>query len=197
MVIPLNKDNRHGCLILADCKKKQYSYLDPLHPTKGNGMLLDDFLTFLRKRNSVSPEKVVSTGWAVTDWSGLPQQTDGNNCGIFVCAYAEAFIKNRLDQLTYLDCTSSRQRYAAILLRSAPCCKHLCLYCGKDEFKKIKGKNTIVEMVLCEVCKRWVHVTPCLRDLKVKVDVIRSDDYVFLCKICVVNGDILQGVVLD
>ncbi|KAJ1528930.1 hypothetical protein ONE63_007299 [Megalurothrips usitatus] len=191
LIIPLHVNSNHWCLVVADIKSKKYTYLDPMHPADTEKRM-DSFLNFLRRRNTMCTETVVTTGWTVVVVKDLPSQTDSNNCGIFVCAYAIAYLQNDLPNLVHIDCNEKRVQYAREILTNAACCKHLCISCGLDEFKKCRTKMSLQEMVQCNTCKRWVHMWPCLKYLKLKPQEIRSSEYTFQCKLCQLNGKLLQ-----
>ncbi|KAJ1528189.1 hypothetical protein ONE63_008101 [Megalurothrips usitatus] len=190
IIMPYHANGNHWCLIIADCSAKQYTYLDPYHPSESTPTHLDKFVQFLRKRNAITSDQIVSSGWVPKVFGGLPRQEDNMNCGVLVCYYAVCVLQN-VSSHNGIDCRRLRQDFACKLIQDAPFCKHLCVYCGKDEFKKNRSSKRVSEMVMCERCKRWAHMWPCLKYLKATAKVIRSETFDFVCKLCEVNGHLL------
>jgi Ulp1 family protease len=94
LVMPVNMSGNHWCLVLADFEKKSYQFYDPLNLQRNSCLYKSEFLRFIKNRNQSSAEKLDTDGWTNPALENVPHQedTDVDNCGIYVVYYALRFM---------------------------------------------------------------------------------------------------------
>lgn len=170
--MPINTSGNHWCLIIADCKTRSFQYLDPLN-LRNNGRCMQQFLGMLSK-NKHSNHEIQDCTVSQSQPIDLPSQEDFLNCGPFVVLYAA--LRMGVFQLeSNFDIYRFRYNIARKILEKCPPMTHLCLKCGKDEYR-IKDDSVGV-MINCDACHRWLHLR-C-----VSANVSEEDDR-FICELC-------------
>lgn len=169
-LMPLNMNNNHWCLVVANFESKSYQCFDPINMS-ATSAYFSNFVHFLKK------SKFDYKGWqCLPQDPRMPTQTDGVSCGIFVILYAIT-VMGLVPITESLNLQVVRRSIAYNILENCPNMSHLCLKCGKDEYAR-SSEDSIVTMVQCNVCERWLHFKCC----RPAVDTLEDDYECFLCK---------------
>ena len=89
LLIPINRGNTHWCLAYVNMRERTVHYLDSLNG--GGSDVVEALINWLTdehrdKKGCALQGKPFTAGGAIP---GLPQQTNGLDCGAFVCAFGE------------------------------------------------------------------------------------------------------------
>lgn len=84
ILIPINIDNTHWTIMLVIPKSKIMIYLDSFRQDCPQN-ILDGVLTFVKEYFNVDLKK---ENWILHNPKDVPRQTNGTDCGIFICAWA-------------------------------------------------------------------------------------------------------------
>ncbi|KAJ8906249.1 hypothetical protein NDN08_002742 [Rhodosorus marinus] len=123
LVIPINHENFHWACAVIDLRKKQLAYFDSLGGK--NTTVLGNLLQWLRDE-SIDKKKVAldveGEGWEqVFPGSSVPQQTNGDDCGVFACKFADYYTQDKAFDFGTEDMGYFRMRIVAELLAKRAC----------------------------------------------------------------------------
>uniref|UniRef100_A0A7S2ZHN5 Ubiquitin-like protease family profile domain-containing protein n=2 Tax=Rhodosorus marinus TaxID=101924 RepID=A0A7S2ZHN5_9RHOD len=123
LVIPINHENFHWACAVIDLRRRQLSYFDSLGGK--NTTVLGHLLQWLRDE-SMDKKKVAldveGEGWEqVFPGSSVPQQTNGDDCGIFACKFADYYAQGKAFDFGTEDMGYFRMRIVAELLAKRAC----------------------------------------------------------------------------
>jgi len=123
LIIPINHENFHWACAVIDMRKKQLIYFDSLGGK--NTTVLGHLQQWLRDE-SLDKKKVAldveGKGWEqVFPGSAVPQQTNGDDCGIFACKFADYYTQDRAFDFGTEDMGYFRMRIVAELLAKRAC----------------------------------------------------------------------------
>ena len=95
VLIPVNVDNLHWVLVVVDILARQFLYYDSLCGG-GAAPILQVVRRWLRDEVAARLGEDAVRGWEIEEWAGvmdvgLPHQSDGGSCGVFVMAAADCF----------------------------------------------------------------------------------------------------------
>jgi len=95
VLIPVNVDNLHWVLVVVDILARQFLYCDSLCGC-GAAPVLQVVRRWLRDEVAARLGEDAVRGWEVGEWAGdmdvgLPHQSDGGSCDVFVMAAADCF----------------------------------------------------------------------------------------------------------
>ena len=98
LIIPINLDNMHWLCVAIWFKKKKIEYYDSMigGDTRGLCRILLQYLQDDMKQYhhpSVIHEYDMSS-WTISIRHDIPQQSNGYDCGVFICMYADYIIRN-------------------------------------------------------------------------------------------------------
>jgi sentrin-specific protease 1 len=110
--VPLHLRNDHWCLAVVDFEKKEVLSYDSLG--KDNTRCLTTLLHFLqdehRERKDSSNEFDVTSYAKVNEPNNVPHQVNGNDCGVFLCQFAEFLSRSEPFSFTGLEMPFYRQK---------------------------------------------------------------------------------------
>jgi len=119
LIIPLNQRDQHWSLFAVDNIKKQINYYDsylafyeeaqPLRPYTKCFSALQNFLE--KEHLKQKGTKLESLYTTFTDLN-VPQQDNGNDCGVFACQFAECLSRNAPFRLSPADIPYFRKKMA-------------------------------------------------------------------------------------
>jgi len=90
--IPINIDNRHWTLLVVRVKEQEIHYYDSMatNGTNGNKYIQAILQWIVDEANDKKNEKLDVTNFKLFDHGkNIPQQENGNDCGVFVCTFAD------------------------------------------------------------------------------------------------------------
>jgi sentrin-specific protease 1 len=82
---PINHNNIHWSLAYVDVDKQSITYLDSLGCDGKD--VLKNILHYLKDEHLDKKQNPLPNAWTLLS-PDVPQQTNGNDCGVFVCAFA-------------------------------------------------------------------------------------------------------------
>jgi len=133
VLIPVNVDNLHWVLVVVDIRARQFLYYDSYCGGRA-ASVLPVVRRWLRDEVAARLGGDVVDGWEIDDWAGvmdvgLPQQSDGGSCGVFVMAAADCFALGAPLSFAQADMPVLRQRIGVALyvdsLTAADACARL------------------------------------------------------------------------
>ena len=89
MVVPINVNGCHWASCHVDFLQKTLLYMDSMR--SGNRLAtlyLELMRQYLEAEHLDQNKKPLEQGWRCIDATKLPQQTNGNDCGVFTLSYA-------------------------------------------------------------------------------------------------------------
>lgn len=153
LVMPLLESDNHWCLAIADMKKNEFIFIDPVKSTREKTERKKiEFLEFLRLLYSKGISVPVN-GWKSVVLNHI-NQYDTYNCGVFVVYFMQQLL-NRED-LTISQCMDSyRHTIRNMLLEMSDDMKQVCI-CG-DYVATNGGWPFIKPWEQCNMCRRYFH----------------------------------------
>lgn len=147
--IPINDDNYHWTLAWIDIEGKKVTHLDSCCAQNDNpprNTKLHHLLHYLQDRASAEGyDDFFRDSWKIIDdGKGIPQQTDGTSCGVFVCMFATLIKMGLPLKFSNDHAISFRSRIARELLKfgvGSPQAREAGIFC--PSFQGIMNlKNT-------------------------------------------------------
>jgi len=119
VIIPVNVGNLHWVLVVIDVQARQFQYYDSMHGV-GAAHVLATARRWLSDEVAARLGKDVARAWEIEVWEGemdlgLPRQSDGGSCGVFVLAAADCFSLGAPLCFGQEDIPVLRQRLSAVL----------------------------------------------------------------------------------
>jgi hypothetical protein len=115
--------------------------------------------------------------------TSLPQQTNGHDCGVFVCLFAERISRSAMFDFVEEDCYYFRLRIASeiqqgrlVVDRCASCC---CILVPFDETSSADERAGYP----CIVCQAWFHST-CMMKMMNHENDIKDLEHGVVCGMC-------------
>lgn len=111
ILVPIHDRTIHWCLVAIDLRKKTLSYYDSMGGV--NDRCLDALLNYL---NAESQDKLQKPLEAMSTWrkinmgTSVPQQSNGSDCGVFLCTYAEFLSRDAEFTFSQEDMPNIRKR---------------------------------------------------------------------------------------
>jgi sentrin-specific protease 1 len=123
LLIPINYPGSHWALMVLDMKNKVTTYYDSLGAPHPGHAISAKLLRWLRDEwREKKGGELETSGWEVrTAPSTLPRQTNGFDCGVFMCVYMDFLAAGHVptvSDFTQEDMPMFRNRIAASLLQS-------------------------------------------------------------------------------
>jgi sentrin-specific protease 1 len=88
LLFPVHSGNNHWCLCVVNFKDKRFEYYDSLGGK--NNHLLSFMRCYVRDELAAYSEINYNfKGWTNYTPTNIPHQTNGNDCGVFMCKYAD------------------------------------------------------------------------------------------------------------
>ena len=109
VVIPINLDDLHWMCVVVDFVNKRFVAHDSL--SRGKAKHQDKInltRTWLQAEHGRRLESELDLSSWTDEHSGTPAQTDGFNCGVFVCQYAKCLCKGIPANFTSSNCRDLR-----------------------------------------------------------------------------------------
>ncbi|KAJ8729116.1 hypothetical protein PYW08_000697 [Mythimna loreyi] len=106
---------RHWCLCLVDFRKRAITYLD----SRGqpNQECLDALLQYLKDEHQDKKKAPFDdSGWKTECATGIPQQMNGSDCGMFACTFAEFSARDAAYSFTQAHMPYLRRKAALEIL---------------------------------------------------------------------------------
>ncbi|XP_030386025.1 sentrin-specific protease 1-like [Scaptodrosophila lebanonensis] len=102
ILVPFNEKSLHWCLAIIDMRTQRISYYNSLNG--GNLPFLQALAIYLASE-SMDKLKVPfnSSSWRLVNVAGLPKQSNGQDCGVFTCMYAEHVARGQPINFTQRD----------------------------------------------------------------------------------------------
>jgi len=119
VLIPVNVGNLHWVLVVIDVEARRLQYYDSMHGV-GAAHVLETARRWLSDEVTARLGEDVARAWEMESWDcvmdiGLPRQTDGGSCGVFVLAAADCFSLGAPLCFCQADIPVLRQRISAVL----------------------------------------------------------------------------------
>jgi len=119
VIIPVNVGNMHWVLAVIDVAARRFHYYDSMHGV-GAAHVLATVRRWLSDEVSARLGEDVARAWGIEDWDGvmdigLPRQSDGGSCGVFVLAAADCFSLGAPLCFGQADMPVLRQRMSTVL----------------------------------------------------------------------------------
>jgi len=119
VIIPVNVGNMHWVLAVIDVAARRFQYYDSMNGV-GAAHVLATARRWLSDEVSAALGEEVARAWGIEDWEGvmdigLPRQSDGGSCGVFVLAAADCFSLGAPLCFGQADIPVLRQRISAAL----------------------------------------------------------------------------------
>ncbi|KAM9321990.1 sentrin-specific protease 5-like isoform 1-T2 [Pholidichthys leucotaenia] len=107
LLVPIHLEV-HWCLVMADIAKKQIC----LYDSQGNALqkVARNILKYLMKEAKEKKQTSFENGWMVSFEENIPQQTNENDCGVFVLEYSRCLALMRPFQFSQKDIPKIRKR---------------------------------------------------------------------------------------
>ncbi|CAO3600115.1 unnamed protein product [Absidia cylindrospora] len=116
LLIPINR-SYHWTLGVIDLAKKQVLVYDSLNG-RHHGPTLKLFLQYLEWEHMDKKKTAYDTsGWQTIMPSGIPQQQNSSDCGVFACTFAERLARNHEFDFGQDDMVSIRRRMVLDIMR--------------------------------------------------------------------------------
>jgi len=95
ILIPVNLNNMHWVLVVADIRQRSFLFYDSMY-AGGGAPVLGTVRRWLGDEVRARLGDDAFESWELDDWAcvvdvGFPRQTDGGSCGVFVMAAADCF----------------------------------------------------------------------------------------------------------
>ncbi|CAN8074298.1 unnamed protein product [Agarophyton chilense] len=87
MLIPINQQNLHWTLGIINFKDKIVAHLDSMGKG-GSPEVRENLLRWVRDEAATKGHEFKATEWSADDVV-VPQQTNSDDCGVFLCKYAD------------------------------------------------------------------------------------------------------------
>jgi Ulp1 family protease len=91
--VPVNIGRMHWALAVIKMRQKRIEYYDSLHKD-GRRTLEGLFLYLQAEHLSHKLEPMDTAGWQLENVCSIPRQTNGCDCGVFLCTFAECLLFN-------------------------------------------------------------------------------------------------------
>jgi len=119
VIIPVNVGNMHWVLAVIDFAARRFQFYDSMHGV-GAARVLATARRWLLDEVSARLGEDVAREWGIEDWEGvmdigLPRQSDGGSCGVFVLAAADCFSLGAPLCFGQADMPVLRQRMSVVL----------------------------------------------------------------------------------
>jgi len=119
VMMPVNVGNSHWVLVVIDVQARRFQYFDSMHGG-GASSILSTARRWLTDEVAARLGEDVSQSWKIEEWEGvmdvgLPRQSDGGSCGVFVLAAADCFSLGASLCFSQEDIPVLRQRVSAML----------------------------------------------------------------------------------
>ena len=119
VIIPVNVGNLHWVLVVIDMEARRFQYYDSIHGV-GAAHVLATARRWLSDEVAACLGEDVARAWGIEDWEGvidigLPRQSDGGSCGVFVLAAADCFALGAPLCFGQADMHVLRQHMSAVL----------------------------------------------------------------------------------
>lgn len=98
ILVPVH-DCNHWSIVSINTKNKSIKHYNSTESTTNK--VLNELVEYL-KSESIDKQQVPieMSGWTIENAEGIPQQTNGSDCGVFSCMYAEIITKNQQLEFT-------------------------------------------------------------------------------------------------
>jgi len=117
IIIPIHLGN-HWCCAVINFKKKRFEYYDSLGGS--NYACLKILRNFVKEDYLNKNKKEFDfTGWEDYMPSDIPQQTNGYDCGVFACKYADYVAKDQPFNFSQKHMRYFRKRIVLDIIRKA------------------------------------------------------------------------------
>ncbi|XP_073355455.1 ubiquitin-like-specific protease ESD4 [Aegilops tauschii subsp. strangulata] len=137
--IPLNVGNTHWITVVMHNRKKQFQVMDSLYPLDTVKALQLAISIDMEEANRITPGKYPDvTKWPITAQMDMPQQEDGNSCGLFVIEVMEHWDGERWTADFTKDTVNARRRRLVAELVLSPT---NTLECVKNKICDIAKKS--------------------------------------------------------
>lgn len=94
LLVPLHC-TMHWCLAAVDFRKRTISYYDSLKSQGDKHHFLLRLQSYIEDESQGKKNKGIDwDAWALIDVEELPQQTNTNDCGVFICQYSECLSRD-------------------------------------------------------------------------------------------------------
>lgn len=140
----------HYCLIVMERNKQTICLYDPMGGGNENDLLI--FLEYLKTSKLLYPNtknNLSNIAWKIVPPSnGMPIQTDGFNCGVYISYYMDKLPCKKLNAIPPFDPATYRNKMKEFLMKHSWPLEQLCMGCLREN----------VEMpYCCHQCQRKVH----------------------------------------
>ncbi|XP_043271224.1 sentrin-specific protease 1-like [Venturia canescens] len=108
ILVPINLGN-HWCLSIIDLEKKRIRHFDSF--TRENPRYFETLLEYMQQEavgKNVRP--IIRDEWKLKTEKDIPKQNNGNDCGVFMCTYAEYVTADREMNFTQKDIPGVRAK---------------------------------------------------------------------------------------
>lgn len=108
MLVPIHL-GYHWCLAVVDLRDKSISYYDS--NGSRNYCCLNVLKQYLVEENLEKKKSFLDLStWVLANITDIPQQTNGNDCGVFVCIFAEYLSANKIFNFCQKDMQYFRKK---------------------------------------------------------------------------------------
>ncbi len=115
--IPVNRNNTHWCLAVINLKKKKFEFYDsmggsagPVFPLLLNYMINETKKQYNQNNLNLNIDFNMYENWEMKDRIKCPKQTNGSDCGVFTCKFAEVLSSNKKLNFHQSDMKNIRRR---------------------------------------------------------------------------------------
>jgi len=126
VIFPINISNSHWTLAVANLKERQFEYYDSLGGQFAYTRYLEMFQRYfaflwnqlhqeITQINDLSNDFADFGNWPLVNFGKVIQQ-NGNDCGTFVCKFAECIIQNKELNFSQSDMPEMRRQILTELL---------------------------------------------------------------------------------
>lgn len=148
LAMPVNINQMHWCLAIADFENRQFTYIDPMNSSKkATEKNLQHFLNFLQQYQEFYKIDKEITNWNSTVEDHIIQQ-DNYNCGAYILYFFECIVNKRKLNI-YRDMDNYRDNLKTLLLHRSRNMQRICPYCYRE--------TNNVNSLQCKQCTRYIH----------------------------------------
>ncbi|XP_015119654.2 uncharacterized protein LOC107042917 [Diachasma alloeum] len=134
LLIPIHSGN-HWCLCVVYVKEKSIQLYDSLAQTSTNHtQVMDTILSYLdNEHRHRKGQSLDSARWTTEQVNDIPHQNNDNDCGVFVCVYAEYLTRHASFLFTANDMPHIRRRMMEEIVSSELSCTSPMPSCGESQ----------------------------------------------------------------
>jgi sentrin-specific protease 1 len=119
LFFPINRRREHWLLIVAFMQEgciRLYDSMDR-HDIQMYESYTKKVFEYLRKEKMKKHAEALDKDDVTIEYCAVPQQTNGNDCGVFVCGFVEHILNNRELKFSQTDIDKARTHIAHTLIR--------------------------------------------------------------------------------